>query len=56
MRKKSRAGRQANLCNSTNHIEQNLKDLDKGPLPEDVIKALDEACEKVRPITSRYWH
>lgn len=41
---------------STKHIEQNLKDLDKGALPDEVVKALDEAWEKVRPITSRYWH
>ena len=44
------------IWNSTKHIEQNLKDLEKGPLPEDVVKALDGAWEKVRPLTSRYWH
>ena len=38
------------------HIEQDLIDLDKGPLAEDAVKALDEAWEKVRPVTSRYWH
>lgn len=43
-------------ASSTNHIEQNLVDLEKGPLPEDVLKALDEAWEKVKPITSKYWH
>ena len=41
---------------STKHIEQNLVDLEKGPLPDEVVKALDEACEKVRPLTSKYWH
>jgi aflatoxin B1 aldehyde reductase len=43
-------------ASSTNHIEQNLVDLEKGPLPDDVLKALDEAWEKVKPITSKYWH
>ena len=31
-------------------------DLDKGPLPDEVVKALDEAWKKVRPVTSKYWH
>ena len=44
------------MRNSTKHIEQNLKDLEKGSLPEDVVKALDEAWEKVRSVTSKYWH
>ena len=42
----SRAVRSANLCGSTNHIEQNLIELNKGPLPEDVLKALDEVGRK----------
>lgn len=46
----------ADVRDSTKHIEQNMKDLEKGPLPEDVVKALDEAWEKVRPVTSKYWH
>ena len=46
----------ADVCVSTKHIEQNLIDLDKGPLPDVVVRALDEAWEKVRPVTSRYWH
>ena len=46
----------ADTLDSTKHIEQNLKDLDKESLPEDVVKALDEAWEKVRPVTSKYWH
>jgi len=41
---------------STNYIEQNLIDLDKGPLPDEVVKALDEAWEVVRPMMSKYWH
>ena len=29
-------------ASSTKHLEENLIDLEKGPLPEDVVKALDE--------------
>ena len=43
-------------ASSTTHIEQNLVDLEKGPLPEDVVKALDAAWEKVKPLALRYWH
>jgi len=46
----------ANARISTKHIEQNLKDLHKGALPDDIVQALDDAWEKVRPVTSRYWH
>jgi hypothetical protein len=46
----------ANARISTKHIEQNLKDLDKGALPDDVVQALDDAFEKARPVTSWYWH
>ncbi|KAF9476585.1 Aldo/keto reductase [Pholiota conissans] len=38
------------------HIEQNLIDLEKGPLSEDVVKALGEAWLEVQPNASRYWH
>jgi len=43
-------------ASSLNHIEQNLIDLEKGPLPDDVVKALDEAWEVVRPYATKYWH
>ena len=43
-------------ASSTRHIEQNMKDLEKGPLPEEVAKALDQAWERVKPLTTRYWH
>lgn len=43
-------------ASSTKHIEQNMVDLEKGPLPEDVIKALDQAWEKVKPLALKYWH
>lgn len=37
-------------------LESNLKDLEKGPLPDDVIKALDEAWLITKPTTTNYWH
>ena len=43
-------------ASSTTHIGQNLVDLEKGELPEDVLKALDEVWESVRALTGRYWH
>ncbi len=41
---------------SLNQLESNLKDLEKGPLPEDVLKALDEAWLITKPTTPKYWH
>ncbi|KAF7972036.1 hypothetical protein HWV62_19261 [Athelia sp. TMB] len=43
-------------ASSTKHIEQNLLDLEKGPLPEDVVKALDEAWDSVKSHAVVYWH
>lgn len=37
-------------------LESNLKDLEKGPLPDDVLKALDEAWMITKPTTNNYWH
>lgn len=43
-------------ASSPKHIEQNILDLEKGPLPDDIISALNNAWDCVRPITSKYWH
>jgi len=43
-------------ASSTAHIEQNLLDLEKGPLPDEVLKVLDEAWLSVKAQTSVYWH
>jgi len=43
-------------ASSVKHIKQNLVDLEKGPLPDVVIKALDEAWEVVKPYAAQYWH
>lgn len=38
------------------HLESNLKDLEKGPLPEEVVKVLDEAWMHVKAQAPPYWH
>lgn len=43
-------------ASSTKHMEQNMIDLEKGPLPEEVVQALDLAWEKVRGIAWKYFH
>ena len=43
-------------ASSVKHIEQNMVDLEKGALPDDVVQALDQAWEKVRGIAWKYWH
>ena len=40
---------------SEEQLVQNLKDLEKGPLPEEVLKALDEAWMVAKPTTANYW-
>ncbi|KAI9694832.1 MAG: hypothetical protein M1822_000448 [Bathelium mastoideum] len=41
---------------SHGQLEQNLTDLEKGPLPDEVVKALDQAWEIAKPSTPNYWH
>ncbi|CAO1634007.1 unnamed protein product [Parajaminaea phylloscopi] len=41
-------------ASSTKHIEQNLADFEKGPLPEAVVKAVDEAWSIVQPNSPPY--
>jgi aflatoxin B1 aldehyde reductase len=43
-------------ASSTKHLEENLVDLEKGPLPEEVVQALDAGWEKTRAVSGRYWH
>ena len=37
-------------------LEGNLKDLEKGPLPQEVADALDDAWMITKPTTPNYWH
>ncbi|KAF8585460.1 Aldo/keto reductase [Ramaria rubella] len=43
-------------ASSVAHIEQNLIDLEKGPLPQSVVQAIDEAWQVVKGDASAYWH
>jgi len=40
---------------SEKQLEQNLQDIEKGPLPEEVLKVLDEAWLICKPTTQGYW-
>jgi len=37
-------------------LEENLEDLAKGPLPDDVVQALDAAWLRVKAVAPKYWH
>ncbi|KAK3063996.1 hypothetical protein LTS18_011066, partial [Coniosporium uncinatum] len=41
---------------SMQQLEGNLRDLEKGPLPEEVLKVLDEAWLVCKATTPNYWH
>ncbi|KAF2102664.1 Aldo/keto reductase [Rhizodiscina lignyota] len=43
-------------ASSLAQLESNLKDFEKGPLPEEVVKALDEAWLVCKATTPNYWH
>ena len=43
-------------ASSTNHIEQNLKDFELGPLDKEVVEAVDRAWETVKPNAPKYHH
>ncbi|KUJ15262.1 Aldo/keto reductase [Mollisia scopiformis] len=43
-------------ASSTKHLEENLKDLEKGPLPEDVVEVLEAAWLKTKGVAPKYWH
>lgn len=37
-------------------LESNLKDLEKGPLPEEMVQVLDDAWLHVKATSPVYWH
>jgi aflatoxin B1 aldehyde reductase len=43
-------------ASSTKHIEQNLIDLEKDALPEEVVQALDKGWDGCKAISGKYWH
>lgn len=42
-------------ASSGKHLEGNLADLEKGPLPEDVVQEMEKAWLKVRAVAANYW-
>ncbi len=43
-------------ASSAAQLEENLINLEKGPLPEDILKALDEGWAIVKGVASNYFH
>lgn len=43
-------------ASSAKQLESNLVDLEKGPLLEDVVKALDDERHLVKGFQGKYWH
>lgn len=43
-------------ASSVEQLDSNLKDCEKGPLPEEVLKVLDEAWMVCKADTPDYWH
>lgn len=41
---------------SQSQLEGNIKDFEKGPLPEAVVKVLDDAWLITKATTANYWH
>lgn len=41
---------------SIEQLQQNLDGIEKGPLPEEVVAALDEAWMVAKATTANYWH
>lgn len=41
---------------SVPQLEDNLDHLEKGPLPEDVVQALDQAWQVAKADSTNYWH
>lgn len=43
-------------ASSKAHLEENLTDLEKGPLPKEVVDILDQAWLSVKAVSSVYYH
>ncbi|KAK7464114.1 hypothetical protein VKT23_006278 [Stygiomarasmius scandens] len=43
-------------ASNVKHIEENMNDLDKGPLPTEVVEVIDAAWEVARPFVTKYHH
>lgn len=43
-------------ASSLKHLEENLLDLEKGPLPDDVVAVLEKAWLITKSVAPAYWH
>jgi aflatoxin B1 aldehyde reductase len=43
-------------ASSVNHLEENLVDLEKGPLPDDVVEVMEKAWAVTKGSAPKYWH
>ncbi|KAH6961842.1 Aldo/keto reductase [Ilyonectria sp. MPI-CAGE-AT-0026] len=43
-------------ASSADHLEENLTELAKGALPDDVVQAVDNAWLEVKAVVPKYWH
>ena len=43
-------------ASSVKHVEENLADLEKRPLPEEVVEIVEQAWLKAKPAAPRYFH
>jgi aflatoxin B1 aldehyde reductase len=43
-------------ASSVRHLEGNLVDLEKGPLPNEVVEAVENAWLLVKGVAPKYWH
>lgn len=43
-------------ASSVRHLEENLVDLEKGTLPEEVVEALEKAWSVAKGVVPKYWH
>lgn len=43
-------------ASSIKHLEGNLVDLEKGPLPNEVVEVVESAWVAVKGVAPNYWH
>jgi aflatoxin B1 aldehyde reductase len=43
-------------ASSMRHLEENLVDLEKGALPEEIVEALEKAWSVAKGVAPKYWH
>jgi aflatoxin B1 aldehyde reductase len=43
-------------ASSVKHLEDDLLDLEKDPLPQDVMEAVEKTWPMVKDVALKYWH